>query len=151
MQKDRFVRNFMLCIFSIGINLTVNGKVTDTIAYWHVEFNQNRVLDLNGYTDHPLLKIDLDTLDGDDLLGIRYWPGCLYCGNCKTHLGIYDQQKRLVQHEDASGEWTPLVIQFLKLIEHHYRTGETRFDCYYLAGNKLEPRRVVHVLTIEFF
>jgi len=140
-----------ISFFGILLILSSNafGKVTDTISFWHIDYNQTTILELSQGMEGHLLTIDTDSLGEDDLLGIKYWAGCLVCSDCPTHIGIYNQNKKLIQHEDAKGPFTPIVINFREILLQFWLTGESVFDCYYLEGNDFEPERAVHVLRIQ--
>lgn len=139
---------FIFCFFLQSFS--ASSKVTDTIAFWHIDFNDLTILELHQGMEGFVLMVNKDTLNDLDLLGIKYSPGCLVCADCVSHIGIYNQNNKPIQHEDAKGPWTPIIINFRQLLIANDVTGETIFDCYYLEGNKFDPARSVHLIRIQF-
>jgi hypothetical protein len=96
-----------------------------------------------------VLKINLDTLKESDKLGIRYSPGCAFCNSCNTYLGMYTNENKLLVYKTAIGHWTTIELNFKEILSEHRRHGTTIFDCYFLTGNKIDPKNVVHILKIQ--
>lgn len=143
------MKKIFVAILLCSMYYSVSGKVTDTISYWHVQFNKNVILELHQGMESYVLRLNTDTIGDDDIIGIRYSPGCLICSDCKSYLAVYTMDKRLVQYEDATGHWTPIRINFRRILIEHDRRGESIFDLYFLVGNKLDPDRAVHVLRVQ--
>jgi hypothetical protein len=139
---------FLALLFIINLS-EVSAKVTDTIGFWHIQFNQSAVLQLHLGMKAHVLRIHVDSLDENDLVTIRYSPGCMVCSDCKTFLGVYTQNKKLVHYQNTTGNLTAIELNFRQILIEHEQTDESIFDVYVLAGNKFDPERAVHVLRIE--
>ena len=129
--------------------MCVSAKVNDTISYWHVQYNMSVILELHQGMEAYVLKMSAYSISEEDILGIRYSPGCFICSDCTTHLGIYTQDNKLLQHEDATGHWTPIVINFRRILLEYYEKGKSTFDFYFLVGNKFNPDLAIHILRLQ--
>ena len=132
------------------VSYSAGAISTDTISYWHIDYNQTTILKSHQGMEAYVLEMDSDTIHGDDLFTLKYSNGCMVCMGCKTHLAVYDQNENLVQREDSRGDWTPITISFQFIIEHHMRTGETSYDFYFLQEGWDIPDQALHVLRLEF-
>lgn len=105
--------NILLLLFStLGFS---NPTKADTIDYWHVYYNNNKIKEYNLYSNGEIvIKIkEVQKTDSITVLYFRDTP----CSDCSNQVTVINEQYFTVSIGKGKGTWNPIKISVFDLIQ----------------------------------
>ncbi|WP_338763259.1 hypothetical protein WAF17_19260 [Bernardetia sp. ABR2-2B] len=138
MKKLIFLVFLLIGFFSVA--------KADTLDYWHVYYNQVKVVELNTFSKEELtIKVsDKDKIDFLlDYLFIIY-VNDTPCSNCEGFVFVDNTQGQTITTGKSKGTSTPIKIAFSSVVQYYQRTKNKYYDVFYIERGEYEkPDKVL--------
>jgi hypothetical protein len=128
-------------IITILICFSISAKA-DTIDYWHVYYNNNKLKELTYYTENIIVikSSDIKAIDSIRVFFYRDTP----CDDCETSLIVNDNKDGWVTRTTGRGIGNMLRFSLADLLSYKRRTGKSEFQvCYFDKLNILQAEKLI--------
>jgi hypothetical protein len=139
-------------LITLGLLMLPFIGFSDTLAYWHVYYNDSVIAKFNSVSQDLKIEIDRSRIKEGDTLTLRHGDDTP-CINCKFVMLVRDEKKRKLRITATSEFWGKLSFGLKDLIEFGDKNESKRYDFYYWeqddSGDKTPMKLVLQVVFKE--